>query len=370
MIKTIRRHTPTCKHRDKGENFLNCRCPIYAKGTELGKPRLVKSLRTRDLERASSRLRQLKADLFDDRKAISEAVTLFMAALEVADGTRRNNQRVMDALQIVCTEYNIRYVNQVKVEHIDLYRQSRPIAASTWGKELEVLRHFFRFCCDREWTQTNPAKKVRTPKVRPTRKMPYTAEEFIAILSACDRLGRCSYERQRARAIVLVMRFCGLSVVDVATLRRDEIRDGMLDRARRKTGEIVRLPLPPALLESFNTLPVPRGADGDCEYVFWSGNGEVRSATRDLTRTLAQVFTLSGVPNAHAHKFRHTLATELLENGWSFEDVGTVLGSSPAIIRKHYAQWSVKRQERITSLLQTVHGGTILEQTRTDAAIC
>jgi integrase len=42
------------------------------------------------------------------------------------------------------------------------------------------------------------------------------------------------------------------------------------------------------------------------------------------------------VPRAHAHRFRHTLATEILENGGSIEDAAEVLGNSPNIIRKHY----------------------------------
>jgi len=363
MIRLVRRHTMTCKHREKGDTFLNCRCPIWARGSENGKP-VRKSMKTCDMERAGARLRAMGDDLFTDRKSIPEACRLFMAAQDVAEGTRRNNQRVMDFLQAFCEESGVRYVHLVKVEHVDGYRQTRKIAVSTWGKELEILRHFFRFCVDRDWTKSNPAKKVKTPKVKPTKKTPYTPAEVIAILGACDRLGRGAYERQRAKAMVLLMRYCGLSVVDVATLRRDEIRDGMLDRGRFKTGEIVRIPLPPVLVEVFNALPQPRAAAGDPQFVFWSGNGTVRSAQRDITRTLSQVFTLSGVPNAHAHKFRHTLATELLDRGWSFEDAAIILGSSPAIIRKHYAQWSVKRQERITSLLQTVHAGTILEQTR------
>lgn len=66
------------------------------------------------------------------------------------------------------------------------------------------------------------------------------------------------------------------------------------------------------------------------------------------------MFELSEVEGAHAHRFRHTLATALLEKGWTTEDVSDVLGSTPEIIRKHYAQWTSKRQERISSLVQDV----------------
>jgi hypothetical protein len=69
---------------------------------------------------------------------------------------------------------------------------------------------------------------------------------------------------------------------------------------------------------------------------------------------LARVFELSEVAGAHAHRFRHTLATALLEKGWTTEDVAIILGSTPNIIQRHYAQWTIQRQERISSLAQDV----------------
>lgn len=363
-IKPVRRHTPKCPHRDKGENFLRCRCPIYAKGSEFGRPQICKSLKTRDLARAESRLRELLDDFVTNRKKVSEACLSFLAAQEWAEGTRRNNTRILREFQSFCEGQSLPYVHLVSVEDIYLYRRSRPIAARTWIKELEGLRHFFRYCVDLGWTKTNPAKTVKSPKAKPKKVVPYTDTEVIAILAACDRIGRGAYERQRARCIIMLMRYCGLSVVDVATLRRDEVNDGMMHRSRQKTGETVLLALPDTLTAALDSLPLPRGAAGEAEFYFWSGNGSIRSAQRDITRTVGQVFKQSGVPNAHAHKFRHTLATELLGAGASYEEVAAILGSSPAIIREHYAQWSVKRQERTTNLLQTVHKGTILGQAR------
>ncbi len=84
------------------------------------------------------------------------------------------------------------------------------------------------------------------------------------------------------------------------------------------------------------------------------------SAVRDATRTLATVFKASGVQNAHAHRFRHTLATEILEIGGTIDEAADILGNSPAIIRKHYVKWSVRRQQRISGLMQRVFSGTNL----------
>ncbi len=82
-----------------------------------------------------------------------------------------------------------------------------------------------------------------------------------------------------------------------------------------------------------------------------------------VERTLAAVFKKSGVRRAHAHRFRHTLATELLGNGASFSEVADILGNSEQIVRKHYAKWSPARQERIDALMEAVYLGTNWAQT-------
>jgi integrase len=77
-------------------------------------------------------------------------------------------------------------------------------------------------------------------------------------------------------------------------------------------------------------------------------------------RTLAAVFKRSAVAGAHAHRFRHTLATEILARGGTEQDVADILGISAAVVRKHYAKWSQARQQRITRLFEAVYLGTYL----------
>jgi integrase len=62
---------------------------------------------------------------------------------------------------------------------------------------------------------SNPAKEVKAPTVKPKPKEPYRQDEVLRILSACDHLGRSPYERARARAMVLLLRYTGLRVSDV-----------------------------------------------------------------------------------------------------------------------------------------------------------
>jgi len=95
--------------------------------------------------------------------------------------------------------------------------------------------------------------------------------------------------------------------------------------------------------------------------------GKEKTHKAHIDRCLRAVFKESAVKGAHAHRFRHTLATELLGRGASFEEVADILGNSPEIVRKHYGKWSTARQSRIDDLMQRVYFGAdyiIAEQTR------
>ena len=120
-------------------------------------------------------------------------------------------------------------------------------------------------------------------------------------------------------------------------------------------GKPVRLPVHTDLQAALDLLPLPRGANSpDCPYFFWSGNGGTHAAIRDARRTLEAVYAKSGVAQACSHRFRHTLATEILEMGGTFEEAADVLGDTEAIVRKHYAKWSARRQARISDLLARI----------------
>jgi len=86
-------------------------------------------------------------------------------------------------------------------------------------------------------------------------------------------------------------------------------------------------------------------------------------------RTLTAVFKASGVPGAHARRFRHTLATNVLARGARLEDIAEILGNSPAIVYKHYAQWSPERQERIDALMRAAEFGTFLAHQQEQSVI-
>jgi site-specific recombinase XerD len=353
MLNLYRRHLKTCPHRAKGAAYTKCSCPIWCDGDLNGK-RYRHSLGTRNWGRAGLRLAKLEAPGARQPKPIPEAIEAFHVSVgDLALATRTKYKRVLRYLEAVAAARGLRSMDELGVEDVDAYRASRTISGVTWLKELEIIRQFFQFCMVRKWADDNPAAGISKPKnLKANEVVPYTREEVVRILAACDGMGRGPYERLRARATVLLLRYTALRIADVALLSRDRVRDGQINVRTMKTGQCVWLPVHPELQAALNVLPMPRG--GDAGYFFWSGNGAKDSMVRAAERTLTAVFTASGVAHAHAHRFRHTLATELLEQGWTYEDVAEVLGNSAAIVKRHYAKWSRGRQNRLTQMMESV----------------
>ena len=77
-------------------------------------------------------------------------------------------------------------------------------------KKLECLRAFFRFAHESKWTGDNPTRHIARPEIKDRPTMPFTREEMISILAACDRYGH-NYGRtgqanaRRMRAFVLTL---------------------------------------------------------------------------------------------------------------------------------------------------------------------
>jgi integrase len=364
VLSLWRRHTAKCQFRDKGRAWTKCSCPVWIDG-EVNGERIRCSADTRDWKRAGRRAADFEeaVQAGRTRKRLSEAATSFLDSLQVRDSTRRKYDRVTRVLMKFAGEIDITWVDEFTLEKLDGLRGTRNISLLTWSKELEVIRQFFRFCLDRKWIEDNPSLKIRMPRDPQPEddRIPYSAEETERIFAACDSFGRTEYERVRARAMVTIFYYYAPRISDVALLEKSHLHlggpmgDAIFFRAQ-KNGNPIWLPLYPEVKQALERLPLPRRAARDCKYFFWHGFGSRESYAKTVGRTLEAVYRESGVEKAISHRFRHTLVNKILAKGGTFEDAATILGDSPAIIRKHYHHWSVETQARTVEVLQRVHG--------------
>ena len=360
MLILERRHTRTCPIRPKGGRVLNkCACPLRAVGTVNGN-RVRQTLNTINLEIGAKKLRALEGELEDGkiRKPIADAVKAFMVSKRLSHRSAVKYQRSLDAFTEFAGAAGVQSLDRFTLEHLDAFRDTRSqLSALSWSKELTLLRTFFKFAIRRKWCEANIAKEMdMPPSPKPKPRAPYSSEEIIRIFAAAETIGQQPYERQRARAMLLLMNFYALRVSDVATFKRDRVKGDQIALNSLKNGEPLWFPLYPVVKEALDALPLPEGATADCPYYFWTGQGSEDSLFKAVERTLASVFRRSQVPNACAHRFRHTLATRILVNGGTIEDAANILGDSSAVVRKHYAKWSPDYQHRTVELMRKVHG--------------
>jgi site-specific recombinase XerD len=375
MLTIWRRHTSACRFSSKGRDYLKCNCPLWADGYVDGKRVLRKSLGTRDMARARKKAVALESPDSRIYKSVADAVDNFLDHCQsegLKFSTYRKYRNTLMKLREFCAGRSIDSINELDTDVLDSFRASRKLKPITSSKELQLLRQFCGFCNDRKWMENNAAKRIKSPRnLRPNDVEPFTPAEVIQIINACDLIGQTVYERLRARAMVLTLRYTALRLGDVAMLARDRIsRDGKRWRIylrTEKSGKPVFLPVPDEMKGALDIVPLPRGCKGESKHFFWNGISSERTMKHIVGRGLRSIFKKSCVPAAHAHRFRHTLATELIGAGASFELVADILGNSPDIVRKHYAKWSPARQERIDALMETVHSSaTYTSQPQTE----
>lgn len=364
MLRLFRRHLDKCPHRAKGREYRKCDCPIHCDGMLNGQ-RIARSMNTVNWDRARRRMAELEEDLLGGkiRKPVGDAVEAFLASKTVKKTTLDRYRRQLVPFAQFCEEQGIKSLDAVEVETLDAYKIQRSrLAVLTWAKELQTLRDLFTFGRERKWCSENPAKArgLMPKEPQPKEREPYTREQIEAIMRACDTFGKSEYERRRARAMVLLMRYFGLRASDVATLRRDRIKNGHLFVRAVKNSKSVWAPIAefPDLVFALEAVPLPMNQAGEAvesPYFFWTGEGDMVGHIKTVIRTLQAVFRKSGVEHAHAHKFRHTVTTQILAEGGTFEDASIILGDSPTVIEQHYAKFNPERQRRTTELLKRIH---------------
>ena len=256
-----RRHLRTCRHRKKGQNFAGCQCPSWIDGILNGK-RYRRALETCDWEKAERKKSGLES-VGEDKtsKTAVDAIADWDSSLvtqKLRESTLTKYRRLTKQLSGWCNEEGYLTLFQINGEVFDAFRASRKhVSANTSLKELPCLRSFFGFCASRRWCASNPAQAIKPPKSRPNEVVLYTKEQIAAILAASDQIGQQSYERLRAKALLLILRHTGLRISDALMLRKDRLRDGTIMLFTRKTGGHVLLPVPQELELALETLPLP-----------------------------------------------------------------------------------------------------------------
>lgn len=200
-------------------------------------------------------------------------------------------------------------------------RERRGIKMSTMQTRLHYLSSFWDFMITEELVRSNPVKKVGVLKLEKTIKKPFSAMEMEALRTNCEEL--------RDRALVEFLYSTGVRVSELVHLNIGDIEMGKQELIVYGKGSKERRTYltdsakfylkrylksrPQAGLEEkplFVTLDEPHSR-------------LTISGVQNMLRNLGK---RSGVTQVHPHRFRRTIATDLLSRGMPIEQVKEFLG--------------------------------------------
>lgn len=366
VITIFVRHTANCKYA--GDEFAKrCTCRKHFRWTANGKQHR-KAAGTRSWA-AAERVRRNLEDQFAgkhadkiDTNALSKCIDVFITDKRVqglSAGGIGKYARELARLKDYCEDNGVYTVQGITRELLTgfcgTWAKTYP-STFTQSKLRERYRGFFRYCYEAQWIERVPAM----PKIKVTTSptLPLSAKEFEHLLASIPVAmphPTANQKRIRTRALFLLMRWSGLSILDALTLRRSEVkRVGTYYRVttkRQKTGVDVAVPLPADVVKELLALE-----NDHADYFFWSGNGDPANfTTKFQVRCVAPVFKAAGLyGEGHmvSHRLRDTFAVDLLARGVPIGDVSKALGhESIRTTEKHYAAWMKGRQDRLDKLI-------------------
>lgn len=200
-----------------------------------------------------------------------------------------------------------------------IMRERRGIKMSTMQTRLHYLSSFWDFLITEELVHNNPVKKVGLLKLEKTIKRPYSAEELEAL--------RVNSLSLRDRALVEFLYSTGVRVSELVALNVGDVEMGKQELIVYGKGSKERKTyLTDGAKFYLRRYLRERGAKANEPLFVTSDNPHNRLTVAGIQYTLRQLGDRAGVKGVHPHRFRRTIATDLLNRGMPIEQVKDFLG--------------------------------------------
>lgn len=236
-----------------------------------------------------------------------------------------------------------------------------PLSFRTQGARLVPVRAFFKYLARENWILYNPAAEIELP--RPERRLPkavMTAEEAEAVLAQPDIE---SVVGLRDRAILEVLYATAIRRLELVNLKVWDVdrARGVLSVRQGKGAKDRIVPMGEramAWLDQYHDKARPGLVSGPDEgWLFLTLQGTQMEAKRLSERVRGHI-ERSGIPKTGScHLFRHTAATQMLENGADIRFIQALLGHESLETTTIYTQVSISK---LTEIHAATHPGARL----------
>jgi integrase len=233
-----------------------------------------------------------------------------------------------------------------RVQQINRKKFSRGAAGLVL--EAAILHRIFAFAIENDMVLKNPVRMEGRPGENPRDG----AEPFDAA-----ELSRMRAEAGDDLLAFLLLRWTGLRGADAVALTWMEVRidEKEIERVTQKRRKKVILPIHKELLFALE-VEYQRRAPAPTDRVLLNPTSGAPMMRPRLYQRMLALGKRAGADSAHPHRFRDTLAVDMLSRGCSPYDVAKMLGDSIGTIEKHYTPFVKELRERVQNMIENVAG--------------
>jgi integrase len=230
-----------------------------------------------------------------------------------------------------------------RIERIKSRKHSR--GASSLPLDAAILHRVFSFAIENEMIEKNPVRLEGRPGENPEGG----AEPFSG-----DELSLLRKHAGSDLLAFLLLRWTGLRGSDAVKLTWREVHlDGKeIERVTQKRRKKVVLPIHTELLFALE-LECDRRHPNPTDRVLLNPTTEKSMTRPRLYQRIQSMGRRAGVPTARPHRFRDTLAVDMLTRGANPYDVAKMLGDTIETVEKHYTPFVKELRERVRNILET-----------------
>ena len=236
-----------------------------------------------------------------------------------------------------------------RVERINKRKHSR--GATGLVLDAAILHCVFSFAVENEMVLKNPVRMEGRPGENPANG----AEPF----TVAERSNMREYAGPDL-LMLLLLRWTGFRGVDAVKLTWAEVDFDQkeIERVTQKRKKRVILPIHTELLFALEAEHERLKPEPSARVLLNPATGKPMTRPRLYSRMLA-LGKRAGVAGAHPHRFRDTLAVDMLSRGASPYDVAKMLGDTIETVEKHYTPFVKELRDRVRNILET---GTGIEE--------
>lgn len=243
-------------------------------------------------------------------------------------------------------ELLIRYLSDIEIDDITLIdlknylvEAGGHLKPSSLGARIRAIRAFFRWATDEGYCTSNPARKLREPKLGDRIPKALNDEDTVLLQEAC--------KTPLEHALVEFMYSTGCRIGEVYRLNRNAInwdqRSCIVLGKGDKEREVFFSIKTAIWLKKY----LAGRKDSDVA-LFVTERKPHRMGIDQIRYVIKRIARRSEVEvNVYPHKLRHSFATHLLNNGAPMEGIQTLLGHAKLETTMLYAQLSGPRRKEI-----------------------